>query len=470
MIASLLYSFSFDGVFNTNLIVDSCSVLKYLDTLTNAPPFPVTDTMFFLKEEIAVLSAIYHTLKLGFGMIANKKTQALSHRSSTATASENAQNRKHNDSEHWSLDGLQLRVQPRWASPLDICLNKNGAMIPFRSLFDDALLSSEMGHTESSARELTHSKTKTSSLAALNSSLYDGGAMESFSSSFPAGLLCPDAESTSTTSAAAEDFQSPVTDEFISSGSDGRASPTSSIYSSELSSGVSNSLHHSRKSSLATSIDFPRETDLSQLSANRTNEFAEASNPCEDLGLYSEAQHHHHHIKVALPTMQNAVSSHTAAGEDSVQDVFHSMNHKEELSGEPLDEVLDIEDPGLESLGEGRAANTADDCLVTAGEEASHLIEESSMLDESSIYQDICGASAPASAEEATAWAHSHCPVNPHGTKIKILTDQQGREFVLYHDCYHCLPIQLCPEYAGELDEHDEDTAEREDPNQGGED
>ena len=42
---------------------------------------------------------------------------------------------------------------------------------------------------------------------------------------------------------------------------------------------------------------------------------------------------------------------------------------------------------------------------------------------------------------------------NPEGTKVKILKDQHGHEHVLYHDCFHCLPKELAPEFADEDDE-----------------
>ncbi|KKY37736.1 hypothetical protein UCDDA912_g02250 [Diaporthe ampelina] len=56
---------------------------------------------------------------------------------------------------------------------------------------------------------------------------------------------------------------------------------------------------------------------------------------------------------------------------------------------------------------------------------------------------------------EAAAWAHSYCDADPESTKIKILTDDGGKEYVLYHDCFHCVPIDLAPELIHITEEDD---------------
>lgn len=63
----------------------------------------------------------------------------------------------------------------------------------------------------------------------------------------------------------------------------------------------------------------------------------------------------------------------------------------------------------------------------------------------------------PSTPAEAAAWAHSYCDADPESTKLKILTDERGREYVLYHDCFHCVPIELAPEFIGMTHQEEDD-------------
>lgn len=62
----------------------------------------------------------------------------------------------------------------------------------------------------------------------------------------------------------------------------------------------------------------------------------------------------------------------------------------------------------------------------------------------------------PSTPAEAAAWAHSYCDADPESTKLKILTDDRGREYVLYHDCFHCVPIELAPELIEMIQDEDD--------------
>jgi hypothetical protein len=62
----------------------------------------------------------------------------------------------------------------------------------------------------------------------------------------------------------------------------------------------------------------------------------------------------------------------------------------------------------------------------------------------------------PSTPAEAAAWAHSYCEADPESAKLKILKDERGREYVLYHDCFHCVPIELAPEFMHVSQEEDD--------------
>ncbi|POS75879.1 hypothetical protein DHEL01_v205721 [Diaporthe helianthi] len=54
---------------------------------------------------------------------------------------------------------------------------------------------------------------------------------------------------------------------------------------------------------------------------------------------------------------------------------------------------------------------------------------------------------------EEVALAHSHCDVN--NVKLRVLSDDRGREYVLYRDCFHVLPIEMAREFM--LRDNDDD-------------
>lgn len=53
----------------------------------------------------------------------------------------------------------------------------------------------------------------------------------------------------------------------------------------------------------------------------------------------------------------------------------------------------------------------------------------------------------PHTPAEEVAWAHSHCDDSPENTRIRILSDEQGREYVLYFNCFHVLPLEMAREF-----------------------
>jgi hypothetical protein len=389
--------------------------------------------MGFFKAERAVVSAIFHIMKLGFTMAMGEKTTAQPHPSPETITTTDV------DVQHAKLDGTkssskniqQLQDQALVVSSLDSCLYKNGAMVPFHCLFETTLLSPDADYFESYTTASTCLENQSSAFNVLNLAIHNGGAITPFHAMFEPGLLQDPSDHT----------ESSTTDDDTSTGVDGRISPTSSSYSSHITFSESDNLPHTRRSSWATTIDSSREEEHAlKLSA----EYMEVTEePC----VLFEYQHYHHLITVESPDLHSNASDDSSIS-DYTNDTWQITNESsEENRYEERHEEIALQDSHLQCLAHGEIATAEVEAATCAGEYTTYPAEENLVGDESSMYEDGSEVSLPASPEEAAAWAHSHCPANPEGTKIKILKDQHGQEYVLYHDCIHCLPKELAPEF-----------------------
>ncbi|KUI59966.1 hypothetical protein VP1G_07202 [Cytospora mali] len=363
--------------------------------------------MDFLKEERAVLSAIVHTLKLGFTMATSKITKTLP---------------------HLSLDGTkklpatvpQLQTQALLPRTLNSCLYKNGAMVPFPSLFKGAFLYPVADNNECSVTASLFEETHEHEFHILTSTLYDGGAMTPFHAMFEPELF----------QGVSVGAESSLTDITSSIHSDGRSSPTQSTSSSYF-------------------IDFSQGEEASHLSVDHKTVTGEPKDDREEPSVLYEYQYYSHFITAESPDLCNFTSEDSSSMRDFTPDTREVIDMSDtEIQYEARPEEVASEDSDLESLAQGETAVLEDDMKVCDYEQAFYLAEESIVGDESSMYDDGSKAFLPASPEEAAAWAHSHCPTNPDGSRIKILKDQSGREYILYHDCFHCLPKELAPEFS----------------------
>lgn len=415
--------------------------------------------MGFFKAERAVMSAMFHIMKLGFKMAMGKKTTALPHPSPRALTTSDAQQPKLDDTKSSSKNIQKWQYQARVMSSLNSCLYKNGAMVPFHCLFETTLLSPSADYFESSTTKSTCLENQKSSFNVLNLAIHNGGAMTPFHAMFEPGLLQDPSDHT-------ESF---TTDDDTSTGVDGRISPTSSSYYSHITFSESENLPHTRRSSWATTIDLSREEDALKLSA-------EHMEVTEESCVLLDYQHYHHFITVESPDLHSNASDDSSVS-DFTNDTWKVTNESsEEIQYEARPEEIVLKDSNLQCFEHGEVATAEFEAVICAGEDATCPADENLVGDESSMYEDGSEVPPPASREEAAAWAHSHCPTNPEGTKIKILKDQHGKEYVLYRDCVHCLPKELAPEFSdgasdegteSECDENFEDDSDDDHENAG---
>ncbi|KAK7701683.1 hypothetical protein SLS64_010131 [Diaporthe eres] len=126
--------------------------------------------------------------------------------------------------------------------------------------------------------------------------------------------------------------------------------------------------------------------------------------------------------------------------------------------------------PATQAAGDLAIAVTFEACGDTASEDPKappmqsasdpqeELMQPEGMqLEAQSDLDSENNSTAPSTPAEAAAWAHSYCDADPESAKLKILTDDRGREYVLYHDCFHCVPIELAPEFIGMTHQEEDD-------------
>lgn len=216
----------------------------------------------------------------------------------------------------------------------------------------------------------------------------------------------------------------------------GRASPQPSTVSVEHSEGLSDSLDSSRRSSWATSISTYRDDGDSDES-NKLS--AEPYQNVDKVELIHEYDYYCELIDVGHP--QNC------RDRDFIAPLPDQEGDNEVLTAE-----LDNQSVGGPTISVHRYI--ACGCPETPATQAAPDLQEKPAQPEASTDSEM--ERRPSTPAEAAAWAHSYCDADPESAKLKILKDERGREYVLYHDCFHCVPIELAPEFAHVVDEEDD--------------
>lgn len=242
---------------------------------------------------------------------------------------------------------------------------------------------------------------------------------------------------------------SPLNVDTASKGSDGRASPQLSTTSRESCSTLSDSPSSSRRSSWATSISTHfGEDGIDQSIFEHEKPTAEHYPSMDEIELIHEYQHYCQLIELGDP--QNRRD--------------RGFTAQKPVQQGPIQIVTsDRVTQDASSLAVEASGDTAHDDLDSPFKKARSDAREEQMKSEG-IQQDAQPAlddegdsTPPSTPAEAAAWAHSYCDADPESAKLKLLTDDSGREFVLYHDCFHCVPIELAPEFMNMMEEGDDD-------------
>lgn len=400
----------------------------------------------------------------------------------------------------------------RLLEPLDACIQMNGAMDPFHTLFDQSLfnvgsvepnnegIASSMeplrtlpiphlencgvtkamqtpvaaDYVHGDARQSVHRLTtpmneQVSSFRISPSYLDEGDQMAPFSALFPHHLLSDAADDIPKTSSDAGSLLVTSTLGHLNTQSSqmpfgrilginitsteaddvghrnvgtpsnedgGRASPQPSTISGEYSEGLSDSLNSSRRSSWATSIStYPEDGDNTE--SNKLT--AESKEDMDKIELIHEYDCYCEFIDVGQP--QNCRDRD-----------FTAPLPEEEGGKEGLTEEFGSQSSGGPTISVHRdiacdypKAPTTQAEMYRQGKRTQPEAPTDSEVDRR-----------PSTPAEAAAWAHSHCDADPESAKLKILKDERGREYVLYHDCFHCVPIELAPEFAHVVDDEDD--------------
>lgn len=242
---------------------------------------------------------------------------------------------------------------------------------------------------------------------------------------------------------------SPLNVDTASKGSDGRASPQLSTTTGESCSSLSYSPTSSRRSSWATSISTHiGEDDIEQSIIEHEKPTAEHSPSMDEIELIHEYQHYCQLIELGDPQNRRDRDFTT---QTTVEQGPNQMG--------ALDRVTqDAGSLAVEASGD-TAHDDPDSPFNKAGSEAreEQMKSEGIKHDTHPTLGDEGNSTPPSTPAEAAAWAHSYCDADPESAKLKLLTDDRGREFVLYHDCFHCVPIELAPEFMDMIDEEEED-------------
>lgn len=224
-------------------------------------------------------------------------------------------------------------------------------------------------------------------------------------------------------------------------GCDGRTSPQLSTTTGEYCSSLSDGLHVSRRSSWATSISTQLGDDDDSQSGLGCVKLAGES----DHETYDELIHSYQHycelIDVGDP--QNCRN----------KDFSAEMQGHEGGNGVATGETATQAVGSLADEAKGDTASDDSKFSITYTESVPR--EQNMQSDDDSALNDKCQSAPPSTPAEAAAWAHSYCDADPESAKLKILTDDRGREYVLYHDCFHCVPIEMAPEFVQMAEEDD---------------
>lgn len=232
----------------------------------------------------------------------------------------------------------------------------------------------------------------------------------------------------------------------------GRVSPQPSTTTGESSLSLSNSPSSSRRSSWATSIStHVGDDDNDQSYHDNAKVTADTGQDTDEIELIDEYQHYCQLIELGDP-----------------------QNHRDRnfVPQEPVDDGhndLPTPEPATQAAGHLAVAVAFEACGDTASEDPKappmqtasdpqELMQPEGMqVEAKSDLDSEKNSTPPSTPAEAAAWAHSYCDADPESTKLKVLTDSRGREYVLYHDCFHCVPIELASEFIAMVHQEEDD-------------
>lgn len=347
------------------------------------------------------------------------------------------------------LGGVQqsddLLTPPVYAqtSPLTILpplLSGQDEMVPFRTSFPDHLLSDQVGGK-------TYTNNDTDSVLEPHSVCTLIARPLSHSSQLPFHAIL----GSKLTSTEAPDL-GPTFTITTSSLSGGRTSPQPSTITTESFSSLSDSPNSSRRSSWATSISTHLgDDDIIQSNLDDAKRTAEPDLNTDEIELIDEYQHYCQLIELGDPQNRRDRDFMVQEPVEEVRNEAAAPETAIQAAGD-LGVALAIEASGDIAIDDSKAAP-----MPAVSDPREQRMQQESMQSETQSALDSENKSTPPSTPaEAASWAHSYCDADPESTKLKILTDDRGREYVLYHDCFHCVPIELAPEFIGMVQDEDD--------------
>lgn len=233
----------------------------------------------------------------------------------------------------------------------------------------------------------------------------------------------------------------------------GRTSPESSTISRDSFSSLSDSPYSSRRSSWATSISTHLgDDDIDQCTLDYEKPTAESDQSADDIELINEYQHYNQLIELGDPK---------------------NTRDRDFIPQQPIERHIEVAlpekaNPAANDLADDASGVKVSDDLKTpitqAGSDAQRertqaegMQIESMQPNTQSALESESTNTPPSTPAEAVAWAHSYCEEDSKSVKLKVLRDANDREYVLYHHCFHCVPIELAPEFADDFQQEEED-------------
>ncbi|KAG6354854.1 hypothetical protein INS49_003935 [Diaporthe citri] len=342
---------------------------------------------------------------------------------------------------HQSLDRLTVPLYGQTSSftILPSLLSGQDEIITFSASFPDHLLSNQV-------EDKTHTNNNTVPALELQSFYTLTARPLSHSSQLPFQEIL----AKNFTSAEAHDLV-PSNTVTCGKANGGRTSPQPSTITGESSS-LSDSPSSSRRSSWATSISTRLgDNDVDHSDFDYAKHAAEPDQNTEEIELIDEYQHYCQLIELGDPRNRRGRDS---MAQKPVEEGCNEVNAPRTATPDAgdLDVALAVEASGKAGSDDSNAPP------MQAGLDAreERMQQESMQPETQSALDSENNSTPPSTPAEAAAWAHSYCDADPESTKLKILTDDRGREYVLYHDCFHCVPIDLAPEFIGMIQEEDD--------------
>lgn len=239
---------------------------------------------------------------------------------------------------------------------------------------------------------------------------------------------------------------------------DGRTSPESSTISRDSFSSLSDSPYSSRRSSWATSISTHLgDDDIDKCTLGYEKPTAESDQSTDDIELINEYQHYNQLIELGDPQncrdrdfipQQRVEGRHNEVALPA-KDTHITNDLADDASGVKVND--DLRTPITTPITQAGSDAQEDSMQAEDMQLQSMQPDTEPNLDSESINTP------PSTPAEAVAWAHSYCEEKSESVKLKVLRDGNDREYVLYHECFHCVPIELAPEFADDFQEEDDD-------------